>query len=980
MKEARAIWRARAVREVSYEDGLLSGRVRGANKGGFTKAFIRSVSDVDNQCQCYPAKKMGVICAHVVAVGLEYLDPQSGDEVSDAPEKKEESLTAVSSDWPRWTVEEDAEAMAVRLEVLLPVQLEKAWAANQLMVGVEVESLAVGERQMLRALAGHTLFVSEADAAILECLQSLSPTEVPGIGFLSKEAFLELLSSLGGHPRVKLGKRDVVEVSVRQARLPLVVEGGRVGASAPEGFLMIHDGQGWFFNEKKGRLSPVGLGLAESLTPIWTTGISLLEAGRYRALLESLFVVSDEIAEVFPIVVQPLVRVILEGSLNHLEAFVRFDYDIRANGKEFIRDEESEREVTSFWSQWEFEEGRKAEEGEQKWLLKDKESIVRFHAYGRVLVPSEWEVEEGERFQHATTQVVEVKPEWEVTSQSEDWFEVNVAYRTQTGKGLSAAEVRKIFMGQAGGQRQLPDGRVAVMAEDRAAEVEELQRDLEGQQVGGGKMRVPLQQQGFLRETVKAGLLKISGLIENDEEWEWDLGPAEDLLRSYQRHGVDWMLQLASAGLGGILADDMGLGKTLQTLTFLYATGGQSLVVCPSSLVSNWVAEAGKFFPEMKVLALEGPQRHKRLKKEGEDADMLVTSYALLRQDLETWREWGFTTIVLDEAQTIKNPEAQVSRAAYSLSGENRFALTGTPIENSVKDLWSILNFAQPGYLGKRQDFVERYEKPLAKGGSPELQERLARRLRPLLLRRLKTEVATELPAKIEQVRRVSLTKRQREVYEGILRESRERVAQAEGGAKRMVALTSLLRLRQACCDLRLLGLDSESEGAKVAVLRELLSEAIEGGHRILIFSQFVKFLQALIPMLAEEKWSYCYLDGSTKDRGSVVKRFQENEDIPIFLISLKAGGVGLNLTGADTVIHVDPWWNPAVEAQATDRAYRIGQTRVVTSYKLISENTVEEKILTLQEKKKELMEATMGGDGGGSGLSQSEILDILEG
>jgi SNF2 family DNA or RNA helicase len=392
------------------------------------------------------------------------------------------------------------------------------------------------------------------------------------------------------------------------------------------------------------------------------------------------------------------------------------------------------------------------------------------------------------------------------------------------------------------------------------------------------------------------------------------------------------------------------------------------------------VAEGEKFFPEMKMLAIEGPKRKKLLENESEGADVLVTSYALLRLDIETWREWGFTTVIMDEAQTIKNPEAQVSKAAFALSGEHRFALTGTPVENSVKDLWSVMHFVQPGYLGRRSDFQERYEKPLSKGDQPNLRKRLARRLRPLLMRRLKTEVATELPEKIEQVRYVSLGKRQRQVYEGVLRESRERVSDAEGGAKRMIALTSLLRLRQACCDLRLTGLDEEKPGAKLEVLEELLEEAVVGGHRVLIFSQFVQFLQAMVPMLAQRGWKSCYLDGATKNRGEVVKRFQENEDIPVFLISLKAGGVGLNLTGADTVIHVDPWWNPAVEAQATDRAYRIGQERVVTSYKLIAQGTVEEKILALQNKKRGLIESLVDGEAGSAGISESEVMAILEG
>lgn len=974
MKEAKGVWRAGVVREVTYRDGVLEGKVPGAGKAAKAKLVIRSGSDVDNECGCYASRKMGVVCAHVVALGLELLDPKS--------KPKEEKAAAiagprVSPDWPKWTVEEVEGARPVRLRVLLPLNIEKSWEAGQLMVGVEVEDLDSGETVMLSALGSSSncgwLFVSESDAAVLEVLQGISPQAVPGVGFLVRGEFLDLLDGLGGHGNVGLGKKEAVRVSVARRPLPLVKKGERVKVDFSGGVPLIAGARAWWFAGQK-RFWPIGGGLEDGLEKVLTVGLTLEAAGRHREELDGCFDLAA-VADDLPRIVQPLVRVTFEGSLTHLEAELVFDYEAFRDGGPFLKDEEAESAARLFLREWRFEKERK------NFALRKKEEIVSFHAYGRKKVPSDWMVREGERFQHAAGQVVEVTPEVEFASSGEDWFGVSVGYRSGNGNALAAAEVRRIFQGGDGGQRNLPDGRVVVMEESVEREVEELQRDLEGQQTGGGVMRVSAVQAGYLREAVKDGVIKAVGEEPwKAEEWDWDLGPGEKILRDYQRVGVEWMLKLSSVGMGGVLADDMGLGKTLQTLTFLHATGGQALVVCPSSLVSNWVDEAGKFFPEMKALAIEGPKRKKILQEKGEAADVLVTSYALLRIDAEVWKEWGFTTVVLDEAQTIKNPEAQVSKAAYLLSGENRFALTGTPVENSVRDLWSIMNFVQPGYLGRRADFGERYEKPMAKGDEPALRMRLARRLRPLLLRRMKTEVATELPEKIEQVRYVELGKRQREVYEAILRESRQRVSDAEGGAKRMIALTALLRLRQACCDLRLTGLQEEEVGAKIKLLEELLEEAVAGGHRVLVFSQFVKFLQAMVPMLAERGWKSCYLDGSTKNRGEVVKRFQENDDIPVFLISLKAGGVGLNLTGADTVIHVDPWWNPAVEAQATDRAYRIGQERVVTSYKLIARGTVEEKILALQEKKRGLIESLVDGDAGSAGISENEVMEILEG
>jgi SNF2 family DNA or RNA helicase len=469
------------------------------------------------------------------------------------------------------------------------------------------------------------------------------------------------------------------------------------------------------------------------------------------------------------------------------------------------------------------------------------------------------------------------------------------------------------------------------------------------------------------------------------------LGELETVLRPYQKHGVAWLHFLRANGFGGILADEMGLGKTLQTLAFLRSVRqaqpavAPMLIVCPTSLVFNWMAEARKFTPGLKVLALHGPERHAHF-AEIATSDLVVTSYALIRRDAAKYRGLSFDTVALDEAQHIKNRQTQNAQAVKAVRAQHRIVLSGTPLENSVLDLWSIFDFLMPGYLGSAKDFRERYELPIAKAKDTGAQARLARRLKPFILRRLKKEVAADLPAKLEQISYCELTPDQRQVYQQVIEASRQEVLAAVGAQgiakSRLVVLTALLRLRQVCCDLRLLKLDNinpANASGKLDLFGELLEEVIDGGHRLLVFSQFVGMLTLLKEKLTQEKIDFCYLDGSTTDRAAVVERFQSNGGIPVFLISLKAGGVGLNLTGADTVIHFDPWWNPAVEDQATDRAHRIGQTRVVTSYKLITRDTIEEKILILQNRKRELIQATIGDEEAfATALSWDEIQELL--
>jgi superfamily II DNA or RNA helicase len=687
---------------------------------------------------------------------------------------------------------------------------------------------------------------------------------------------------------------------------------------------------------------------------------------------------------------------------------------------------------------------------EGKLLLVGQNAVLNFFAREFPKLQREWNVTLEEKLERSTTQKLErIEPQFRITSGIQ-WFDLGVVFASSGGETFSAADIQRLLLSgqshtrlKSGKLAIIDTGAVDELQEvllDCAP-----QQHAQGYRISNtqaGFLESTLRQHAGWR--VQAPTAWRERAAQQHGEARLDcppLGDLENVLRPYQKQGVAWLRFLGTNGFGGILADEMGLGKTLQALAFLRnrrheqtgcsemerkpnqrtaesplsSSGGEGrgeealnisepaiagtedgrlltsaatkadLVVCPTSLVFNWVAEAKKFTPDLKVLALHGPERHK-LFDQISAHDLIITSYALIRRDAELYRGLEFDTVVLDEAQHIKNRETQNAQAVKAVAAQHRLVLTGTPLENSVLDLWSIFDFLMPGYLGSAKDFRERYELPITKEKSDAAQERLARRLRPFMLRRLKKEVAPDLPARLEQVSFCDLTPEQRVVYQQVIEASRKEVLEAVGvqgmARSRMVVLSALLRLRQVCCDLRLLkleGVNPANASGKLDMFGELLEEVLDGGHRLLVFSQFVSMLTLLKEWLAEEGIEYCYLDGSTSDRGAVVDRFQTNAAIPVFLISLKAGGVGLNLTGADTVIHFDPWWNPAVEDQATDRAHRIGQTKVVTSYKLIARDTIEEKILTLQNRKREVIQATIGSDEEfAAALSWDEIQELL--
>jgi superfamily II DNA or RNA helicase len=455
-------------------------------------------------------------------------------------------------------------------------------------------------------------------------------------------------------------------------------------------------------------------------------------------------------------------------------------------------------------------------------------------------------------------------------------------------------------------------------------------------------------------------------------------------LRPYQKDGFDFLCHLSQMNLGGVLADDMGLGKTLQTLAWIAWLKARQpqrpkpcLVICPASVLHNWKREANRFTPDLKVLVLQSGAARHNLRHQIPQHDLIVTNYALLRRDLPALQKFEFRAVVLDEAQFIKNPSAQVTQSVKQLRGDQRLALTGTPLENRLLDLWSILDFAQPGFLGSQSQFEQHYENrssdPLAQSIA---RRRLSAKLRPLLMRRLKQQVARDLPDRIEERRDCELGEAQRKLYLAELRRSRDQVLMAvekQGLAKsKMHVLAALTRLRQICCHPALVGNDAVS--GKTETLFELLEPLLLDGQKVLVFSQFVQMLKLIETECQERQIPIHLLTGATKNRHEVVQKFQDDHQGAVFLLSLRAAGTGLNLTTASYVVLYDPWWNPAVEAQAIDRSHRIGQTRTVVAFRLISPGTVEEKIWELQQRKAQTIQDVLGEAGFARSLTKNDL------
>ena len=1051
VKRARAYLEQGHVLSSHWSPPLLRGVVQAGEVAFRASMVVKGEIDIENLCNCREAREWGKICAHGVAVGLHWLKAQKPETNPVPPRPGAAAVqTRVAARKPS-SLQRYAGGEPAELFIILPPNIDQAIARGKVML--VFEATWSGGRCPLSALPkGRSFAFSQQDNAIIEHLETLTSGESPALLQLDTKDFAALLPALAQHPNITLGKSSQVTVAKLPLKLPLratLEENGEIVLALKDkstAFVMAGD---WVWQKQS--FQPLGLPPAAKdvlRAPVRVPRAQVPQfLGQHWPQLQAAGGLEANFKpEDFTLEPQaPRFLLELKGGLAQLGALLQCAYGPRIMTVGVTASDESvwlpDPEVPTRYSTRDLNAERAAlarlqrsgfagPDPQGKMQLLGQNAVLNFFAREFPRLQREWNVTLDEQLENRTMKNIErVEPQFQITSSGVQWFDLGVVFASSGGETFSPADIQRLILsGQS--HTRLKNGRMAVIDTGAVEELQEVLLDCAPQQHAQG-YHIDSRQAGFLEATLRqhtdwkvqapSAWRDRAAKQSGDAKLECPpLGDLETVLRPYQKQGVAWLGFLRQNGFGGILADEMGLGKTVQTLAFLNSLRTPNphphsslltphLIVCPTSLVFNWVAEAKKFTPGLKVLALHGPDRHARFDQIVE-SDIIVTSYALIRRDAERYREMEFDTVVLDEAQHIKNRQTQNAQAVKAIKARHRIVLTGTPLENSVLDLWSIFDFLMPGYLGTAKDFRERYELPIAKEKNASAQTRLARRLRPFMLRRLKKEVASDLPAKLEQVSFCELSPDQRSVYQQVIEASRKEVLEAvgaQGVAKsRMVVLTALLRLRQVCCDLRLLKLEKQSDGVmksgsdaeidqaiqpsatpslpspssgKLDLFGELLEEVIDGGHRLLVFSQFVGMLTLLKEKLTAEGIEFCYLDGSTTDRAGVVERFQTNAAIPVFLISLKAGGVGLNLTGADTVVHFDPWWNPAVEDQATDRAHRIGQTKVVTSYKLITRDTVEEKILTLQNRKREIIQATIGGEEEfAAALNWEEIQELL--
>jgi superfamily II DNA or RNA helicase len=1042
LKEARALVERGRVSNVERDGTRIAGRVQGAEKSHDARIVLGDrIASVEVKCTCPESRRSGRVCAHAIAVGLVALggprSPSAGLSSENArchPAPNPGRPSPAPSSTPpkppsRRILIDEAPLEIPRLEVtfLLPLNLRETLDKDSFRIILEAR-IAEGPVQPWDALAPQLsggYAVDEADDRALAAL-AVAAGGVTGISLIPRAKLGAFLHTLGDHPHVWLGRKERITVAAMEGRPRLAAQTHEDGTL--ELVLENHDAPsrpgplpGWSLQGailKEIPVAPPGFDV-EGRRRIAHAAIPAFLERDWPALEQSCDIALPP--RFIVATAHPEIAVHLDGSLAGVTAELHARYGDRvfpigwkaeADANETFADP---RDLHRFWRRDFSAEKQAAIEvqaagfapvrsGGRAFSLSTERLVARFLANTLPRWRREWAIVPGPRLVSTLEQIDIAEPAFALrrAGSGEDWLSLDLQLNVG-GKPveLDAAEIQRwLQTGQS--HARTADRRVLLVPTEAWSEMQEVLADCTVEQEPG-RMRVARTYAPYL-----AGALDAQGfrVTRNDaaESTPPDIAARLDpalvaQLRPYQVAGVTWLAALAQRGGHGLLADDMGLGKTLQALAFCAwlrateQTPAPALVICPTSLVTNWLREAARFTPHLRTLDYTGPDRAAR-RAEIARADLVVTSYALLRRDIETLRTENFGLVALDEAQHIKNRGSQNAQGAKMLRARHRLILTGTPLENSVLDLWSLFDFLVPGYLGTATDFRERYETPLTRVDGETLRQmaRLRQRVRPFFLRRTKEEVLPELPPKLEHLALCELTDEQREVYRAVLAQGRRDVFDnsgkqgAGGGSTRgtqIAMLTTLLRLRQVCCHLDLLPVGDaprawREPSAKLDRTFELIDEAIDGGHRVLLFSQFVRMLHLLRDEARRRGIPSCYLDGQTADRQGEIDRFQNDAGVPLFLISLKAGGTGLNLTGADTVIHFDPWWNPAVEDQATSRAHRLGQARAVQAYKLIATGTVEEKIQALQARKRGLFNASVGDEAFVAGLSGEEMEELL--
>jgi len=1045
VRDAEAMVEKGLVLNAEYEPPCINGSVLWNSRELKTGLRLNADGTAESLCPCYTNRERGLICAHVIALALSLVrrstDPER-DVKYQAEMRHARRLANVDENrYLRRADPGEPGAMPARLQVRLQPGLMNGWRSDAVPMSCEILYRDLAQ-PIDHAPLDLPFTFDTRDENLLFVLEDICGGPVPSSLSLGRADFLNIVRlHAGGQIPVASSSPLIINDTPLDSILQLDLdrENGELifilHTELPykdKGELplyLVNGRSGWVYGG--GNLWPLGDVLPAPYHAIYEGPVIVARPDVLRFFRRDVPVlteharlasdISEDILTIEP--AQPRFHLMVKGSPASLSAVLAAQYgdlmlvagkpDSRADFampdpddflRYTVRNPAREKDALAAAGAT----GLRGECGDALSSIVGKREVLNFFASAMpALRRRGWNIEVEGRAAPMLDSTDFVVPVVQISDvESTDWFDIGFSFDAGEAGGISDVEIRNaIRKGEYYVERK---GKTYLIDADAIQGMYDTFSDCAvGDGAASGQFRMSNTYAGF----VKASLDAVDGIdIEETAAWrerasrqcrKVEMEPValpaalDRIARPYQKTGVEWLRFLERGGLCGLLADEMGLGKTLQALAWLAMPrcdkdndGNPALVVCPTSLVDNWAEEAAKFTPQLKVMTYSGPRRH-------EDAaqiphcDLLVTSYAILRRDVDKLSEYPFSVVVLDEAQHIKNRSTQNAVAAKRVACRQRLVLTGTPIENSVADLWSIMDFLMPGYLGRHSTFRADYELPIARGEDEGIraQAKLRRKMHPFLLRRAKTEVARDLPPKIERVVSCALSAEQKAAYVELLENSRRNLSTMvakRGYAKcRMEILTTLTRLRQLCCHLDLLklrGAKAVQPSGKMQMFFELLDEALDSGHRVLVFSQFVSMLTILRRELEARRLEYCYLDGSTKDRLQIVHTFNTRRDIPLFLISLKAGGVGLNLTGADMVIHFDPWWNPAVEDQATDRAHRIGQNRTVYSVKLITKGTVEEKVLALQRRKRDIINATiMPDDTVMKKLTWEDVQDLLE-
>lgn len=1025
-KKGREYAESSRVSQLSVEAGEIHARVAGASGEEYSVQIRPSADGVRSHCGCPAWDKYGPHCKHVVAAALVYLarlrmsaEPAGSD--TTPPQAAAGPALVKLETWLGLSALADYEFL-YRLSPVGIGTANRHWVIDVRRQDAQTR----GPVQVKRLLAAKTR-IAPADERVLNEL-ARRETRYDSRTLLSDEELCELVDLLR-HRRV-IYRGTPLSFSDQPARPQIRLESrpdstlARIELSLPDGAtLQLNDaivlaGRSPYVLAGQ-TLYPVEPGLPPRLLRKWLLEPTMVFSSSQLDRLLTFFAahlprlgmsLKAEGVEVDEDV-EPKFVLTLAGNPESVKAQLAARYGSAvvpvspsaahlgyatglapdgAGAKLFKRRQEAERAAARVL----VDKGFKFDSSAQTYELSGDRAI-EFWAQEIKQLPQHWE-----RFLAQAPKVrirAALKPRVRIGLGSMNWFELDADFAAED----QAVDLGAVRMWLASGKRFVPlkDGSFAEadLAEiSRAADLLEEAGALPGKK----RTRLPffqapaLEQLSGLGSAIQVEAKARKAMRELGEASALPpLGPPASLratLRHYQEIGLAWLWFLHRHGLSGILADDMGLGKTLQALALIQRVKDQegrkpSLVVAPTSVLTNWEREVERFAPDLTTVVWHGQDRHERAERL-KDVDLALTSYALVRRDGQELAKIGWRYLILDEAQNIKNADSATALACKSLPSDARLALTGTPLENRLRELWSIFDFVMPGFLGSAEQFEERFEQPIELNGSADVRERLRRRIRPFVLRRLKDEVAQDLPPKTEMIAYCEMDVGQAALYREVLEQTRRKVYQAIEkvgfGRSRISILAALMRLRQVCCDPRLLKLPPGTQlpsSTKLDRFGQLVGDLVAEGHRALVFSQFTQMLQLLTQHAEERGLPYLYLDGRTRDRMPRIDRFNDPSGPPLFFISLRAGGTGLNLTAADYVIHYDPWWNPAVQEQATDRTHRIGQTKAVFSYKLIVRGTVEEKILALQRRKKELSEGVLGtGRGLAKLLTEKDVDDLF--